>query len=63
MGLSMYDNYAESAYIMAELEFSQEIFASNPVWPIIDVTNRAIEESAARIISIMDQHGFQAPNQ
>jgi regulator of PEP synthase PpsR (kinase-PPPase family) len=63
MGLSMYDNYAESAYIMAELEYSQEIFASNPVWPIIDVTNRAIEESAARIISIMDQHGFQAPNQ
>jgi len=61
MGLSMYDNYAESAYIMAELEYSQEIFASNPNWPIIDVTNRAIEESAARIISVLDTHGFQAP--
>ena len=61
MGLSMYDNYAESDYIMAELEYSQEIFASNPNWPIIDVTNRAIEESAARIISVLDTHGFQAP--
>jgi regulator of PEP synthase PpsR (kinase-PPPase family) len=45
-------------YILAELEWSEELFRQNPQWPVIDVTRRAVEETAAIILKIMGERGL-----
>ncbi len=61
MVLSKYANYADADYILAELEFAMELYRGNP-WPIIDVTNRAIEETAATILASYHDAGFRVPD-
>lgn len=61
MGVAKYAHYADSDYILAELEYAMELYRSNPRWPIIDVTNRAIEETAATILTAYHENGFQVP--
>ena len=39
--------------ILFELENSKKIFKKNN-WPVIDVTRKSVEETAASIIKIMD---------
>jgi regulator of PEP synthase PpsR (kinase-PPPase family) len=55
LGLSTNSNYGHIEHIHMELEYANEIFRRNPSWPIIDVTRRAIEESAAVILKIYDE--------
>lgn len=43
-------NYSEMDYVREELEYARKIFAQNPVWPVIEVTGKAIEETAAVIL-------------
>jgi hypothetical protein len=62
MGASRYANYADSDYILAELEFAMELFRGNPKWPIIDVTNRALEETAATLLQTYHDSGFTVPD-
>ncbi|XP_028788549.1 pyruvate, phosphate dikinase regulatory protein 2-like [Neltuma alba] len=45
-------NYSEMDYVRQELEFAGRLFAENPVWPVIDVTGKAIEETAAVILRL-----------
>ncbi|PON39430.1 Bifunctional kinase-pyrophosphorylase [Parasponia andersonii] len=45
-------NYSEMDYVREELEFAGRIFAQNPVWPVIEVTGKAIEETAAVILRL-----------
>ncbi|KAL5972767.1 Pyruvate, phosphate dikinase regulatory protein, chloroplastic [Asimina triloba] len=45
-------NYSEMDHVRLELEFANKIFAQNPVWPVIEVTGRAIEETAAVVVRI-----------
>lgn len=45
-------SYAEMEYIKAELEESLRLFRRN-AWPIVDVTNKSIEEVATEILGIM----------
>lgn len=45
-------NYSEMDYIREELEFAGRLFAQNPVWPVIDVTAKAIEETAAVVLRL-----------
>ncbi|XP_054779064.1 pyruvate, phosphate dikinase regulatory protein 2-like [Prosopis cineraria] len=45
-------NYSEMDYVRRELEFAGRLFAENPVWPVIDVTGKAIEETAAVILRL-----------
>ncbi|PON85333.1 Bifunctional kinase-pyrophosphorylase [Trema orientale] len=45
-------NYSEMDYVRGELEFAGRIFAQNPVWPVIEVTGKAIEETAAVILRL-----------
>ncbi|KAF6153198.1 hypothetical protein GIB67_016677, partial [Kingdonia uniflora] len=40
-------NYSEMDHVREELAFAGRIFAQNPVWPIFEVTGKAIEETAA----------------
>lgn len=58
MGMPQETNYGDMDYIMAELEWCQKLFKANPQWPIIDITNRAVEETATRILNVFQDRGF-----
>jgi hypothetical protein len=45
-------NYADPRYVREELKYSHEIFHSNPRWPVIDITGKAIEEMAEEVCSV-----------
>ncbi|XP_039828599.1 pyruvate, phosphate dikinase regulatory protein, chloroplastic-like [Panicum virgatum] len=45
-------NYAEMAHVRQELDHANQIFAQNPMWPVIGVTGKAIEETAAVVVRV-----------
>ncbi|KAL1342730.1 hypothetical protein HN51_029247 [Arachis hypogaea] len=45
-------NYFDMDYVRGELEFAGKLFAQNPSWPVIDVTEKAIEETAAVVLRL-----------
>ncbi|CAN6913512.1 unnamed protein product [Brassica oleracea] len=47
--------YAELRSVREELEHAKRIFAENPSWPVIEVTERAIEETAAVVLRLYDE--------
>ncbi|KAK1557867.1 hypothetical protein Q3G72_033367 [Acer saccharum] len=51
-GAEVRSNYSEMDYVREELEFAGRIFAQNPAWPIIEVTGKAIEETAAVVLRL-----------
>jgi len=55
LGLATNSNYGHIEHIHMELEYANDIFRRNPGWPVIDVTRRAIEETAAVILKINDE--------
>ncbi len=55
LGLNTHSNYGSLEHIHMELEYAHELFRSNPGWPVIDVTRRAVEESAAVVLSIFQE--------
>jgi regulator of PEP synthase PpsR (kinase-PPPase family) len=57
MRMSEDTNYSDMGYIMAELEYAQELYRGNG-WPVIEVTNKAIEETAGTILGIMHSTGL-----
>ncbi len=61
MGMPSDTNYGDMDYILAELEHAQRLFRTNPAWPVIDVTNKAVEETAATILRIFQDRGFGIP--
>lgn len=54
LGISEHEmhNYSEMGYVKKELENASKIFAQNPSWPVIEVTSKAIEETAAIILRL-----------
>ncbi|XP_038710176.1 probable pyruvate, phosphate dikinase regulatory protein, chloroplastic [Tripterygium wilfordii] len=48
----MMSNYSKMDHVKEELEFAARIFAQNPIWPVIEVTGKAIEETAAVILRL-----------
>jgi hypothetical protein len=46
-------SYKDKEKIRLEVEISKKLFKKNN-WPIIDVTRKSVEESAASIIKIYD---------
>ncbi len=46
-------NYGQLDYILAELDYAHDLFSRNSEWPVIDVTGKAVEETAAIILKIM----------
>ncbi|XP_057796909.1 probable pyruvate, phosphate dikinase regulatory protein, chloroplastic [Salvia miltiorrhiza] len=55
LGLSdsmMSCSYSEMDYVKQELEFASKIFQQNPIWPVIEVTAKAIEETAAIVLRL-----------
>ena len=46
-------SYGELGNILAELDYADGLFRQNPMWPVIDVTQRAVEETASIILGIL----------
>lgn len=51
-------NYGQMDYILAELEYAEELFRRNRQWTRLDVTNRALEETAALILGMYSDRGL-----
>jgi regulator of PEP synthase PpsR (kinase-PPPase family) len=47
-------SYADAEKVAAEVQFARRLFADNG-WPVIDVTRRSIEETAAAIIRLHNE--------
>lgn len=45
--------YANIGHIEKEIEYASEIFKQNRRWPVFDVTDRALEETAAEIVRVV----------
>jgi regulator of PEP synthase PpsR (kinase-PPPase family) len=50
--------YVEQDAVAREIAFARRMFADNG-WPVIDVTRRSIEETAAAIVSLVNQRRAQ----
>lgn len=50
LGMPPDANYGLREHVRAELEFAHEIFRAHPEWMIVNVSNRAIEETATIIL-------------
>lgn len=61
MGMPDATNYGDIDYILAELEYAEGLYKRNPLWPVMDVTTKAVEESAATILQILQERGLAAP--
>jgi len=62
MGMGRTVNYDDYDYILAELDYADRLFRSHREWPVVDVTNRAVEETAATIIGVMADRGLVGPD-
>jgi regulator of PEP synthase PpsR (kinase-PPPase family) len=51
-------NYGDIGYILAELEYAENLFRKHREWPVIDVTNKAVEETAGTLLRIMGDRGL-----
>jgi regulator of PEP synthase PpsR (kinase-PPPase family) len=51
-------NYSQMDYILAELDYAHALFSRNREWPVIDVTRKAVEETAAVILKVMLERGL-----
>ncbi|MCP4804837.1 MAG: kinase/pyrophosphorylase [Proteobacteria bacterium] len=58
MRMSDRTNYGQIDYILAELDFAHDLFDRNRDWPVIDVTNKAVEETAATILKVLAERGL-----
>lgn len=52
LGVSSRSFYSDLDHVKKELEYSSRLFVQNPKWPVIEVTGKAIEETAAVILRI-----------
>lgn len=56
-------DYARRDHIIRELRYADDVFQAHPDWPVIDVSQRAIEETASIILRIMDERRRAAPSE
>ena len=50
--------YSNMDYILEELEWADDLYRSNPLWPVIDVTQKAVEETAAVVLNVLSDRGL-----
>jgi regulator of PEP synthase PpsR (kinase-PPPase family) len=55
LGMPTDDAYGLREQVKQELEYARQIFAQHPDWPVIDVTGRAIEETAVIILESLKE--------
>ncbi|MGZ5971236.1 MAG: kinase/pyrophosphorylase, partial [Polyangiales bacterium] len=57
LGMPADTNYGLREHVKEELDYAEGIFRAHPQWPVIDVTGRAIEETAGIIVDVMKERG------
>ncbi|MCA9543822.1 MAG: kinase/pyrophosphorylase [Myxococcales bacterium] len=55
LGMPADTAYGMQDHIRKELDYARQIFDANPHWPVLDVTDRAIEETAAELLALRNQ--------
>ena len=55
LGLPPDAEYAARENIARELRWVREFYARHPVWPVVDTSGRAVEETAAEMVRIMKE--------
>jgi len=60
LGMPAETNYALREHVRQELEYATQLFRKHPEWPIVDVTGRAIEESAVIILETIKERDERA---
>ena len=60
LGMPSETNYAMREHVRQELEFANQLFHTHHDWPVIDVTGRAIEETAVIILEAMKERDERA---
>ena len=56
MGQKTRTDYVDTDRVQAEVAFARRMFADRG-WPVIDVTRRSIEETAAAVIRLLGERG------
>ncbi|WP_437574375.1 pyruvate, water dikinase regulatory protein [Sorangium sp. So ce887] len=60
LGMPSETNYAMREHVRQELDFARRLFAAHPEWPVVDVTGRAIEETAVIILEHLKERDERA---
>ncbi|MEJ7732749.1 MAG: pyruvate, water dikinase regulatory protein [Polyangiaceae bacterium] len=60
LGMPSETNYALREHVREELEYANQLFKKHPEWPVVDVTGRAIEETAVIILETMKERDERA---
>lgn len=55
LGMPVDASYGLTEQVKQELEYANDIFKKHPRWPVIDVTGRAIEETAVIILETLKE--------
>ncbi|WP_394824055.1 pyruvate, water dikinase regulatory protein [Pendulispora albinea] len=62
LGMPVDASYGLRDQVREELEYAAKIFRAHPQWPVIDVTGRAIEETAVIILESLKERDEQTKN-
>jgi regulator of PEP synthase PpsR (kinase-PPPase family) len=62
LGMSVDANYGLREQVKEELEYAARVFKGHPQWPVIDVTGRAIEETAVIILESLKERDEATKN-
>lgn len=57
LGMPADSNYGLHDHVREEVEYAHAVFRAHPAWPVHDVTDRAIEETAGIIVAALKQRG------
>lgn len=52
-GQDPHGSYASLSHISNEIQYAEDLFSKNKRWPVVNVTDRALEETAAEIARIV----------
>jgi regulator of PEP synthase PpsR (kinase-PPPase family) len=55
LGMTPDTSYGQRDYILREIYAARDLYARHPGWPVIDITGKAIEETAADILRVYHQ--------
>ena len=45
--------YASREHVFKEIEYATQLFKKNRRWPVFNITDRALEETAAEIVKVV----------
>lgn len=54
LGVEQDGDYADIKKVMEEIEWANNIFSENKRWPVFNVTGKALEETAAEILKLLN---------